>query len=514
MGVIYTHFASPMLGVIRRYVADRDDAFDILHDGFIVAFTRIGTLKNPQRLEQWLATIMKNLALKFINSETSGISFRDISPENYLMETEEKEEIPDFDTLQFLISRLPPGYQAVFRLAMLEHKSHKEISTILGIAPNTSSSQLFHAKQFLRKLIIDYRDRLGLLCVLLTAITTGILYLHYKSREKELVDSMAVNSGTDTVTESGKVEYAQNTTIEQNLNPQPVPPSFSSASQKATVQCVFSSLPLENEECKKNLDSTTDTTLNDKRNLLSDNILTDDAPTQDSSPTCDGSEMPDRDPLEWAAIDQYDLPDSKSDGNGWITGIEVNSGIANFKGYHVENAVASPGDVGKNLAWQPHRNHLPQSVTLTAERRLLPVVGLETGIGYTYIHSDFEGPLATTDCHWHYLSFPLKINLYAYKGPRFTIYGSLGGDIHIPVYSNADVHAEGINPGYGSGRFHSSPFWSVGGGIGISMSLSRYIDVYLEPSITYHFPNNDLVPNVWTDEPWGFSVPFGIRFKW
>lgn len=43
LNTFYTRFAPKMLGVIRRYISNPNDAEDILHDGFIVAFTLILT---------------------------------------------------------------------------------------------------------------------------------------------------------------------------------------------------------------------------------------------------------------------------------------------------------------------------------------------------------------------------------------------------------------------------------------------------------------------------------------
>ena len=54
----------------------------------------------------------------------------------------------------------------VFRLAVLDGLSHKEIAALLGIAPHSSSSQLTHAKAMLRRLITQYRVEMGILSIL------------------------------------------------------------------------------------------------------------------------------------------------------------------------------------------------------------------------------------------------------------------------------------------------------------------------------------------------------------
>ena len=173
LSLLYTRFAPKMLGVIRRFVPDGEDAEDILHDGFIVAMTRLDQLRDPDYIERWLATIMRNLALRFLHEQDIS-TMLDEMPE--MMDSPELDGFIDLDTLESLIKKLPDGYQKVFRLAVLENKSHKEIGKILGIAPNSSSSQLFHARKMMQKLITEYRLQTGIF-VITGVIATGVLLL-------------------------------------------------------------------------------------------------------------------------------------------------------------------------------------------------------------------------------------------------------------------------------------------------------------------------------------------------
>lgn len=160
--------------VVQRYVTDMKDAEDILHDGFIVAFTRLDSLRNLDRVDYWLATIMKNLSLQFLNSQDLEDILHEVPD---IEDISDIEDIIDLDTLESLIKQLPEGYRNVFRLAVLENKSHKEIANLLGIAPNSSSSQLFHAKMMMRRLITDYRRQAGALSLLILAAAGVFLFL-------------------------------------------------------------------------------------------------------------------------------------------------------------------------------------------------------------------------------------------------------------------------------------------------------------------------------------------------
>ena len=61
------------------------------------------------------------------------------------------------DQLMDLICELPTGYRTVFNLYVMENYTHKEIGEMLGIAENTSKSQLSKARSFLRKRLIEYQ---------------------------------------------------------------------------------------------------------------------------------------------------------------------------------------------------------------------------------------------------------------------------------------------------------------------------------------------------------------------
>ncbi|MDE6693731.1 MAG: sigma-70 family RNA polymerase sigma factor, partial [Muribaculaceae bacterium] len=69
LGMFYTRFAPKMYSVVMRYVSDPNDAMDILHDGFIVALTRLSSLRSAESVEYWLASIMKNLSLQFLQGQ-------------------------------------------------------------------------------------------------------------------------------------------------------------------------------------------------------------------------------------------------------------------------------------------------------------------------------------------------------------------------------------------------------------------------------------------------------------
>ncbi|HXU28215.1 MAG TPA: RNA polymerase sigma factor [Bacteroidia bacterium] len=156
---LYETFSGKMLFVCYRYCKNREEAEDVLQDGFIKVFKHIGTFKFEGSFEGWVRRIMVNTAIEHIRKQKQVHVFDDVeniieSPEsefNITGKLNEKE-------LLKMVHLLPDGYRTVFNMYAIEGYSHKEIAEALGIAEGTSKSQLSKAKEFLKTLLHKYLD--------------------------------------------------------------------------------------------------------------------------------------------------------------------------------------------------------------------------------------------------------------------------------------------------------------------------------------------------------------------
>lgn len=542
LNLFYIRFAPRMLSVIRCYISNPKDAEDILHDGFIVALTRLGSLRDPDRVDYWLATIMKNLSLQFLHSQDVAQMLHDL-PE--IEDTPELESVIDLDVLESLIKKLPEGYQKVFRLAVLENKSHKEIAKLLGIAPNSSSSQLFHAKLMMRRLIVEYRKQAGVFSLLLIAATTG--WIFWRNH----------NSGSDKSLEllSEKTENREYRTLE---------PDTMSAT-KGTVNLLLAATSISNGNVNGIPPTTAISRVNAPGATENDSVLKDkdqgslmetsSLATDSISDNIDGPVSADRliasdrkEPLAgdtliysgndvtYAYLDDDILKKFRSD--EWSVGIGVNPGLLSFDNMGgTDDSFCSDnqgGDINRpdpddkqeqtylptrsstgyqNYKDVGHHNYLPISFSLNVNKFITKNLSVESGLTYTYLHSTFETSRAKSHCHWHYIGIPLKLNFKTFTFDKFRLYASIGGEVDIPVYSRADVEAVSTSTDLMSGKFDSSVVWSLSASYGVSFRLSRRVEIFLEPTLQYHFDHDFDVPNSWTDNPWGFSLPIGFRFN-
>jgi len=158
---LYDRYAPSLLSVCFRYCGNREDAEDILHDGFIKIIQKIQTfrMRNDGSLEAWMRRIMVNTALNFLRDRMKEKSFVDIDPileklnhyDEEKIDEEEKYLSMGQEKIMNLICELPAGYRTVFNMYVFEEYGHKEIAELLQFSENTSKSQLSKARAMLRK---------------------------------------------------------------------------------------------------------------------------------------------------------------------------------------------------------------------------------------------------------------------------------------------------------------------------------------------------------------------------
>lgn len=156
---LYRKYASVMMGICMRYCKNRDDAEDVLQEGFIKVFSNMEKYRHEGSFEGWIKRIMVNAAIDHYQKnlrhayhanvdemEDSGImdGHGDHDPGS-----PQYTDIPQ-DKLMSVIQLLPDGYRMVFNLYAIDGLSHKEIASSLNISENTSKTQLLKARRTLR----------------------------------------------------------------------------------------------------------------------------------------------------------------------------------------------------------------------------------------------------------------------------------------------------------------------------------------------------------------------------
>ena len=155
---LYNRYSPKMLSVCYRFAQNREDAEDMLQEGFIKVFTQIHTFQNKGVFEGWIRRIIVHTCINFLKKYKK---FNDNIDLDYATGLQVKEEtIPSMMQGKQVIEcirHLPMGYRTVLNLYALEGYSHREIGEMLNIEESTSRSQYTRAKAMLEMILIKKR---------------------------------------------------------------------------------------------------------------------------------------------------------------------------------------------------------------------------------------------------------------------------------------------------------------------------------------------------------------------
>ena len=490
-GQLYTTYRRKMMKVIRQYVADYDMAQDVLHDGFLIILSQIQSLRNPESLDYWMATIMKNLAIHTL----SQIEFEDILDEHDDELEEETDSDLSYDELMSLVSQLPNGYQTVFRLAVLEGKSHQEIADMLGISPKSSASQLARAKEKLRQLITEHRKKAGLLAMLLFVVSISYRYFMNKEINKDVPTTgivKTVKNQQHVKEDKQEVEYAKS-----DKRPATTNANYCVSNNKADSILIASDCQNSNVILCETADSTgqhNDTTKNvPHKDLGAPNLYAE------------------------KEIKTISHPHNKN----WSVNITTNAlGVGNSSN-DINNGNSPMADSDPNGGNSSDRKEettsvqhlMPLTIGVRISKELSPKWGIETGIQYSLLRSYIKK--TTGDWSYvknvkaHYISIPVAVKYHLFQWKNTNVYTTTGMSFDLPVSSAIDC---GIMDEHS--KLHYPLSFSICGGIGLQYKISQTTTLFIQPSLNYHIMDKSEHPILWQDQPLSFDLPIGIKFSW
>ncbi len=151
---LYLRFAGRMMGVCLRYAANREEAQDLLQDGFVKVFEKIDTYRKEGELGGWIKSVMVNHALDNFRKTRALRTLVEINENIHYQE--DRGDLPgrlSEKELLEAVQRLPAGFRTVFNLYAIEGYNHNEIAAMLQIRPGTSKSQYARARMSLQKML-------------------------------------------------------------------------------------------------------------------------------------------------------------------------------------------------------------------------------------------------------------------------------------------------------------------------------------------------------------------------
>ena len=546
---VYETYSQRMRNVcIRITQEDEDTVSDLVQEAFIRAYYSLGKLKDSSKFGEWIVAITKNVSLRYLErkQKVQVMPFSSIADEFDVESSLASDSMLEEKELLEIINKLPSGYCKVFKMAVIEGFSHKEIAEKLGIEPHSSSSQLTRAKVMLQAMI--NKRTLALISIILICVPI-CKYLFWKkdTEEKRLsvanVDNAkekpSANHGTElSNTKSSSVEKKVLATTTPNVKTKL--PKFTVvdsiciktdfekddstnkiviAIEKDTVSfdTVKQVMPKFEEFIAKNdvapsykskwqllaMGSVGSALAQTAYKILVGNKGEDstDGP-QPSGPQMFSTWE------EYSRYLQQNAHGNMSEAEKALMEIAINN----------TNNINNIKNGGKIVEHEYHDKPITfgLSMTKTINRKW----NMETGLQYSQLKSEFI--LGEDDYYVqkrqkiHYLGIPLRLSYKWFGANRWTAYTSAGIILNIPLSGKTDEqYVTGTVIPYSDSWHFTPPFqWTIGTGVGLQYNFTNNWGVYLEPTFSWHIPNGSTTRTIWTEHPFTITVPFGIRFTW
>jgi RNA polymerase sigma-70 factor (ECF subfamily) len=152
---LYNRYSPKMLSVCYRFAHNREDAEDMLQEGFIKIFSQMHTFGNRGAFEGWIRRIVVHTCINVLKKNKRFNESVDIIHATAVQVREESvPSIVQAKQIVECIRMLPIGYRTVLNLYAIEGYSHREIGTMLDIEESTSRSQYTRAKAMLEDILV------------------------------------------------------------------------------------------------------------------------------------------------------------------------------------------------------------------------------------------------------------------------------------------------------------------------------------------------------------------------
>ena len=546
---VYETYSQRMRNVcIRITQEDEDTVSDLVQEAFIRAYYSLGKLKDSSKFGEWIVAITKNVSLRYLErkQKVQVMPFSSIADEFDVESSLASDSMLEEKELLEIINKLPSGYCKVFKMAVIEGFSHKEIAEKLGIEPHSSSSQLTRAKVMLQAMI--NKRTLALISIILICVPI-CKYLFWKkdTEEKRLsvanVDNAkekpSANHGTElSNTKSSSVDKKVLATTTPNVKTKL--PKFT------VVDSICIKTDFEKDDSTNNIviaiekDTVSFDTVKQVMPKFEEFIAKNDvAPSykskwqllamgsvgsalaqtaykilvgnkgEDSTdgPQPSGPQMF----STWEEYSRYlqqNAHGNMSEAEKALMEIAINN----------TNNINNIKNGGKIVEHEYHDK--PITFVLSMTKTINRNWNMETGLQYSQLKSEFI--LGEDDYYVQkrqkvqYLGIPLRLSYKWFGANRWTAYTSAGIILNIPLSGKTDEqYVTGTVVPYSDSWHFTPPFqWTVGTGIGLQYNFAKNWGVYLEPTFSWHIPNGSTTRTIWTEHPFTITVPFGIRFTW
>jgi RNA polymerase sigma-70 factor (ECF subfamily) len=159
-GPLVQRYQAQILALCLRMTGSREDAADVAQQAFVQAYKHLDGYDPEQPFRPWLFRIATNECIGFLRR--SG-RHKAVSGDAALEQVSDPEAgapalvelAEDHEQVRRAVSALPPPYRTVVVLYYFQELGYQDIAEQTGLPVGTIGTQLFRAKQLLRRLLTE-----------------------------------------------------------------------------------------------------------------------------------------------------------------------------------------------------------------------------------------------------------------------------------------------------------------------------------------------------------------------
>jgi RNA polymerase sigma factor (sigma-70 family) len=127
----------------------------MVNDGFMKVFMNMQKYDRERSFNAWISTIMINTSIDYYRNRIRKIEMEELHAKHEVEDSENILSHLNYEDLIKLVQKLSYAYRTVFNLFAIDGFSHEEIAEMLSISVGTSKSNLFKARENLKKMLVD-----------------------------------------------------------------------------------------------------------------------------------------------------------------------------------------------------------------------------------------------------------------------------------------------------------------------------------------------------------------------
>ncbi len=155
--LIATHLARAR-AVARSVLNDDPAVDDVVQEGFMRAYNRLGQLGEPATFPSWLCVIVRNESISWIrrNARARAVTIEQASER---AQREPDSENPRLAPLRAALDKLPASYREIITLKYEAGLNYEQIAETLGTSVANVEKRLYRARQQLLSQMPDMGEQ-------------------------------------------------------------------------------------------------------------------------------------------------------------------------------------------------------------------------------------------------------------------------------------------------------------------------------------------------------------------